>query len=1245
MKTCAVALFAALAATLAGAQTIYQWNGSNSTVWTDATSWQPTGSGITAGPGPTGGNYAARLNVNNRTNNVLVYDATLGTTVYGVPGQRGIVIASGAAGSGSMRITGGTFSTATAGAEDVLGNNANTALLSIEGGQFIGNSFGFGMGLGAGPTSILSVISGGFSVTTLTLNATLATVHLDGGTLTANRILRGGGALSSVFNFNGGTLRSGLSNTNFMANLTGGASRANVRNGGALIDTAGFSIMIGQALEHSNIGGDAETDGGLAKNGAGALVLTNASTYNGPTVVNAGSLWINGSLSTGAVSVAGAASFGGSGTVSGQVALAAGSLLQPGPAAATLGTLTLAGSLALDGGGTARVDIAGGVLDKVAVGGTVSPAGVTTIELIGSPGSLPSGEYTLIESTGGLGGDVTNFWTAPSTTRSALYSLVYDTTSAVQRLFLDVVAGGSPSNLVWSGAGAQWDVATSANWNNGAGSDLFYHDDTVTFDGTGIAQSNINLAANVFPGGITVDTAAGDYLLATTNGSHIGGAAALTKQGAGRFTVLTDNNNSGGTAINAGTLWIGNGGTSGALGSGNVVNNGELVLDRSDSVSLADTISGTGTLTKRGAGTLTLTGTNSYGATAILAGTLQIGSGGSNGTLGVGTVTNDGTLVVNRSDNLVLDQPITGTGGLTKLGVGILTVGGSNDYTGAINISVGALQATNSHALGVATGAVAVATNATLALSGGIDAGADKPLSITGPGALGAHYFFTNSFVQRGAIQSLGGSNTWRGPISFSSAANNTRIGVQDGAQLVLTGPITESVPGSSLYFRHGGAAGSDIVLMGSNSHWTGETQIFGGAGGVRLGAHHGLSTAAVLRIGTTGIAGESLLDLNGFDQAAAGLNRVGAGNARVINNGPTPSTLLLNPTNNVFYFGAITDGAGTLSVVKGGPFTQGFSSNLTYTGRTRVNEGVLELYALGALGSSTSITIASGATIAVTQRVDLALQLGPAQRLEGGGTVLGNLVSQGRIAPGASAGTLTVQGSYTQVLGQLDVEIGGPAAGTDYDQLAVSGEAAIAGGTLNVSFIGGYTGTAGHVFNVVTATSGGGFLDATNLPALSPGHGWDVQVTTTGIVLSITNDAPPSSGYDLFAAAITNGLTGYQDDADSDGYANLLEYVTGGDPTSGDTAARMTGTRTGGLLSLLFQRDTNVLDATIIVEGSDSAANDVPWLGIATNAGGSWGGATNVQETGLSSPVSVRVQDDVAGATNRFLRLRVTRP
>ena len=90
-------------------------------------------------------------------------------------------------------------------------------------------------------------------------------------------------------------------------------------------------------------------------------------------------------------------------------------------------------------------------------------------------------------------------------------------------------------------------------------------------------------------------------------GGVISGTGTLTKSGAGTLILTGENTFGGGTTISAGTLQIGNGGTTGSI-SGNMIDNGVFVFDRSDALTYAGNISGTGSLVKNGAGTLTLTG-------------------------------------------------------------------------------------------------------------------------------------------------------------------------------------------------------------------------------------------------------------------------------------------------------------------------------------------------------------------------------------------------------------------------------------------------------------------------------------------------------------------------------------------------------------------------------------------------------------------------------------------------------------
>ena len=111
---------------------------------------------------------------------------------------------------------------------------------------------------------------------------------------------------------------------------------------------------------------------------------------------------------------------------------------------------------------------------------------------------------------------------------------------------------------------------------------------------------------------------------ALTYAGLISGAGTVTKSGAGTLTLTGDNTYTGATTISAGTLSLGNGGTTGSV-AGNIVDDAALVFNRSNALTYAGLISGTGTVTKNGAGTLRLTGDSTYtGATTVAGGMLVV---------------------------------------------------------------------------------------------------------------------------------------------------------------------------------------------------------------------------------------------------------------------------------------------------------------------------------------------------------------------------------------------------------------------------------------------------------------------------------------------------------------------------------------------------------------------------------------------------------------------------------------------
>nr|WP_187148360.1 autotransporter domain-containing protein [Janthinobacterium sp. Marseille] len=102
----------------------------------------------------------------------------------------------------------------------------------------------------------------------------------------------------------------------------------------------------------------------------------------------------------------------------------------------------------------------------------------------------------------------------------------------------------------------------------------------------------------------------------------------LSKAGAGTLILSANNTYTGGTTISAGTLQIGDSGTTGSI-IGDVTNNGTLSFNRRDNATFAGRVTGSGTLRQIGKGTLNLNGDNSgfSGLTKVEAGTLIVGSG------------------------------------------------------------------------------------------------------------------------------------------------------------------------------------------------------------------------------------------------------------------------------------------------------------------------------------------------------------------------------------------------------------------------------------------------------------------------------------------------------------------------------------------------------------------------------------------------------------------------------------------
>ena len=690
--------------------------------------------------------------------------------------------------------------------------NVNPATLTIN--QSADNTFAGTMqdGVGGGP---FSLVKNGSSTLNLTGDSTYT------GTTTIN----------------GGTLHLGANGTTGSISATSGVTGPS----GTLIFDRSDDITFAAPIS----GGIA-----LTKLNSNALTLSGISSSTGATNINGGALIVNGALaSTATVNMSSNTTLGGTGNGTttgklGNVILAATTNVRPGTSIAdgNVGKLTLN---SLSSSGTDfRLDLTSTTVgDLVAVTNSASFAAGTTSTFTPLFTSVPSaGSYTLLTAGSlSVGSGATLSLNLPSNNTRLTFALA---TTAGANGSVKLNISGAAANLTWTGAQtSDWDIINHTNWKSTSNPSEKYFDlDSVTFDDTSSASThNVTLNATVTPASVTV-AANTNYTI--SGGGGIAGVGGLTKSGTGNLTLSTNDSYLGPTAVQNGKLILGNsnalpvntsltlgsGATSGVVdlngstatvtslstsgtGTGNLIGNGgtgqaTLTVAGGTSTysgSIKDTItSGTGTLALAvTGGSLTLAGNNSYsGLTSVSSGaTLQIGNGGTSGTLGNTQLNVDGTLAFNRSDNLSVAGTISGQGSLQQNGTGKLTLTADSTYAGPTVINAGTIQLGDSSVNSGATGNLgpgAITNNGTLIFNHSVDQTFNQVITGTG------------SVVQNGvSTLTLGGANTFAGGVTVNQGAvrvitptggaaasiGNGPIVVNAGATMVtgvgLTGPLT----------------------------------------------------------------------------------------------------------------------------------------------------------------------------------------------------------------------------------------------------------------------------------------------------------------------------------------------------------------------------------------------------------------------------------------------------------------------
>jgi autotransporter-associated beta strand protein len=511
-------------------------------------------------------------------------------------------------------------------------------------------------------------------------------------------------------------------------------------------------------------------------------VLTANDTYSGTTTISAGTLQIgDGKAATGGISgpIADNAALVFdvvSGTSVTNVISGSGTLTQSGPGIVTLtGANTYAGGTTVTGTGgtnpiaalinfnspgnfgTGLITLNGGGL-QWATGNTADIS--ASLAPIAAGGTFDTNGNNVAFATAltGVGG-VTKAGAGVLTFK--VHNSYQGGTTVTGGLINFTDAGDfGPGKITLNGGGLQWAAGTA----------------------TDISPNLAAIGAN----GGTFDTNTNIVTLAGV----LSGAGGITATGAGSLTLTATETYTGGTTISpGGTLIVGNGTTIGSItGTGNVVDNGTLTFAHSDSVTFDGAISGNGALNWSGPLTLTLTGNNSAFT---------------------GTTTINGPLVINATGNTALTGVIQGSGSLTQnsvapQGVAVLTLGGTNAYTGGTFVNSGLINFSTKASFG------------------------SQKVSLNGGGlqwAQGTNFDISsdlNPIGANGATFDTNGNN-----VSFATALASTTGGVTKAGAGVLTFTVDNAyqggttVTGGLINFTDTGAFGSGkITLNGGGLQW-----------------------------------------------------------------------------------------------------------------------------------------------------------------------------------------------------------------------------------------------------------------------------------------------------------------------------------------------------------------------------------------------------------------------------------------
>lgn len=703
---------------------------------------------------------------------------------------------------------------------------------------------------------------------------------------------------------------------------------------------------------------------------------------------------------------------------------------------------------------------------------------------------------------------------------------------------------GTNSELRWDQNNDIDNVTINLNGSGGSGVQIF-GGRTVTLGST-TSLTSANVSGNTWLGATLSHSNSGtNNLTILGTATHAGGAST-------NFHL----NPSGTLTIGSGGLVQGNSGTTTVESVGLFTNGPGGTLRANAGATVTVTTAGatnTGTFDVNG-GTMNLNSTgwkNFNGVTAglinVTSGTLNLGGTFNGADLGNwnhtgGTVNVTGAMTINPTDTVTLDNAkgnwvltagsISG-GNFTTTGTNRIqanfsssnTLNGVN-YSGKIDLTagnsflrvIGGTTFVPGSTIDMATPTVANAQlrvgqssidNVTVTATSGVSSVLSflTAEGTSGTVTLGSNFQFINNYFARVTSNLDGGS--------LSGFIDNGLL--QSNANTMTINPTAPFTVGSTGTLQASGGtifvANATTLTNFSGTTLTGGTYRVSGGGTLNLDSTR--PSITTLGAGTT-------VELNGTSTFTAinqlatngGTFRLLGGRAfTTVGSFANNGLLEISGAGSTFTMaGAAFTNSGTVNVLSGGAFNSGASVTVS-SGQFTIGTG-------GTVGGAGSFTVQNSAVLRVDGALNKVLTVDAGGRVQGTGTINGNVTLDGEIAPGNSAGTITVNGSITQKGSTVTkIEIGGTTQGTQYDNIIVT-QTVTLNGQLNVSFFGGYLPTFNDNFVILQAGSIlGQWSNTPNNQYFGGFFTMDVLYTPTFVSLSGFSPVPEPGGLALVAA------------------------------------------------------------------------------------------------------------------------------